>query len=189
MKYMEIRTEDQKEVKEVRLHKPSRGFTLIEAMVVVGIITIIITFAIPAMLSSIRSAKETSCVKALKVIYEATQLYYRDYGYGPVHTSQPSGLFLRALDDYLPESYAPLYGQNVIVKGYRLFGWVPDNPSNPTFPGVGPGSPSVGAPSYDRVGSHYWRIVAVPIEPNSGLRFFFLDNNGNVSDTLDGKPV
>jgi type II secretory pathway pseudopilin PulG len=157
-------------------------------MVVVGIITIIITFAIPSMVSATRSAKEASCLKGLKVIYGATQLYYRDYGYSPVQTSKPSAQFLDEIDPYLPESYAPIYGQNVIIKGYRLFGWVPDDPSHPNFPGVGGGTSS-GTVSADRVGYHSWRVVAIPIEPYSGLRTFFLEPNGNVSDTLDGEPV
>lgn len=158
-------------------------------MVVVGIIAIIVTMALPTLMTASRSVKEAACIKGLKVLYDATQLYQRDFGYSPVKTSEPSNLFLRELDPYMPEIYHLGHGQNVIIKGYRLFGWVPDNPSDPTFPGVGPGSPSVGTPTIDRVGSHYWRIVAVPIEPGSRLRTFFLENSGNVSDTLDGKPI
>jgi len=188
MRHREKQIEEHKEVKKPRLKKPKQGFTLLEVMVVVGIITIIITFAIPAMVSATRSAKETSCVKGLKVIYDATQLYYRDYGYSPVQSSKPSGLFLREIDAYLPESYAPVYGQNVIIKGYRLFGWVPDNPSSPTFPGVGEGTSS-GSAFADRVGYHSWRVVAIPIERYSGLRTFYLEPSGNVSSTLDGPPV
>ena len=188
MKYRVKYMSESKELGISLKENPKHGFTLLEIMVVVGIITIIITFAIPAMLSATRSAKETSCIKGLKAIYDATELYLRDYGYSPVQTSKPSGLFLREIDAYLPESYAPVYGQNVIIKGYRLFGWVPDDPSHPTFPGVGEGTSS-GTASADRVGYHTWRIVAIPIEPNSGMRTFYLEPNGNVSATLDGPPV
>ena len=165
------------------------GFTLLEMMVVVGIITIIVTLAIPTLQSATRSAKEAACIKGLKSMYDATQLYMRDLGYSPVQSSKPSSLFLRELLPYLPESYATYMGQNIIIKGYRLFGWVPDNPSSPTFPGVGSGSGSVGEPSNDRKGTQVWRIVAIPIEPYSGLRTFYLGINGTVSDTLDGKPI
>ncbi len=166
-----------------------RGFSLIELMVVVGIITIIVTAALPTLMTARRSAKEAGCVQGLKVIYGAIELYQRDVGYSPVKTSMPSNLFLREIDPYLPEIYHLGHGQNVIIKGYRLFGWVPENPSHPTFPGVGPGSPSIGTPDEDKVGTHYWRVVAIPIEPVSGLRTFYLEENGNVSDTLDGRPI
>ncbi len=161
------------------------GFSLIEVMMVVGIIAIIVTLAIPTTQSAVRSAKEAGCIKGLKVIYGAIVMYKTECGYSPVHTSEASGLFLREIDPYLPEPYHIGHGTNVMIKGYRLFGWVPANPSSPTVPELGMGA----VVSTDRVGARDWRVMAVPIEPYSGLSTFYLGPNGNVSRTLDGKPI
>jgi type II secretory pathway pseudopilin PulG len=164
------------------------GFSMIEILVVVGIITIIVTLAIPTTKMAVRSAKEAACVKALKSIYQAMAMYERDNGYSAVKTSAPSTQFMEDLDTYLPESYLPRHATNVMIKGYRLLGWVPESASNPTWPGAGP-TGSAGAVTYDRDGSRNWRIIALPIEPYSGLSTFYLDPNGNVSRELDGNPV
>lgn len=161
------------------------GFSLIEVMMVVGIIAIIVTLAIPTTQSAVRSSKEAGCIKGLKVIYGAIEMYKTERGYSPVHTSTPSNLFLREIDLYMPEPFHIGHGQNVMIKGYRLFGWVPDDPFEPTFPGVGTGAIVSG----DRVGARNWRVVAVPIEPYSGLSTFYLEPNGNVSRELDGNPI
>jgi prepilin-type N-terminal cleavage/methylation domain-containing protein len=161
------------------------GFSLIEVMMVVGIIAIIVTLAIPTTQAAVRSAKEAGCIKGLKVVYGAIEMYRSEYGYAPVMTSTPSSLFLREIDPFLPEPYHIGHGQNVMIKGYRLFGWVPDNPSSPTFPGLS----TSGIAPYDRVGARDWRVIAVPIEPYSGLATFYLRPNGAVSKNLDGKPV
>ncbi len=164
------------------------GFSMIEILVVVGIIAIIVTFAIPSTKMAIRSAKESACVKGLKSLYESMRLYEFDNGYGVVKTSSPSSQFIEDLVPYMPDSFEPRHSTNVMIKGYRLFGWVPENSSNPTWPGVGP-SGSAGPVNYDKVGSRNWRVIALPIEPYSGLSTFYLDPDGNVSRELDGNPV
>lgn len=164
------------------------GFSLIEVMMVVGIIAIIVTLAIPTTQSAVRSAKEAGCIKGLKVIYGSIEMYKRDRGYPPIQTSSPSDRFLWELENYLPESYHIGHGKNVMIKGYQLFGWVPDDPYNPIYPGAGPAS-SAGPVVYDRVGYRNWRVIAVPVEPYSGLSTFYLEPNGNVSKTIDGNPI
>jgi hypothetical protein len=89
------------------------------------------------------------------------------------------------IDPFLPEPYHFGSGTNVMIKGYRLFGWVPDDPSNPTFPGFS----TSGTPPSDRVGARDWRVIAAPVEPYSGLSTFYLRPNGAVSKDLDGDPV
>jgi prepilin-type N-terminal cleavage/methylation domain-containing protein len=58
----------------------SKGFTLIELMIVVAIIAIIAAIAIPSLLRSRMAANETACAAACKAFAEAEEIYHRtDY--------------------------------------------------------------------------------------------------------------
>jgi prepilin-type N-terminal cleavage/methylation domain-containing protein len=64
----------------------SRGFSLIELLIVVGIILIIATIAIPALLRSRQSAQESSAVADLRIINtaEVTYLLSNQGNYGDI---------------------------------------------------------------------------------------------------------
>ena len=64
----------------MRIQNGKKGFTLVELMVVVGIIAIILTFAIPNFITARKRAQASTCVNNLKLLYEAGQLYRIDEG-------------------------------------------------------------------------------------------------------------
>jgi prepilin-type N-terminal cleavage/methylation domain-containing protein len=56
-----------------------RGFSLIEMLIVIAIITIILTFAIPKLMTAVRGAKETSAVVAIQTIQKGQLMYNSSY--------------------------------------------------------------------------------------------------------------
>lgn len=54
------------------------GFTLIEIMLVVGIIALLATIAVPQMLRSRINANEVAAISALRTLANACQAYYND---------------------------------------------------------------------------------------------------------------
>src|SRR4051794_33925582 len=57
-----------------------RGFSLIELLIVIAIILIIITVAVPKYQSAMKFARETAVMEGIKTIHSAEQLYYSTYG-------------------------------------------------------------------------------------------------------------
>ena len=100
-----------------------RGFTLLEVLVVIGIIGILTVLAIPATRQVEKVVMETGAVKGLHVIQEAFEMYYREMGFYPVHTTEPSRLFFREIDRFLPDAYYIRHSENQFIKGYRLFAY------------------------------------------------------------------
>ncbi|MGD0092570.1 MAG: DUF2950 family protein [Planctomycetota bacterium] len=60
--------------------KTYSGFTLIELMIVVAIISVIVIMGVPSMLRARQAANETSAITSCKTIAEAEEIYHRtDY--------------------------------------------------------------------------------------------------------------
>lgn len=156
-----------------------RGFTLLEVLVVIGIIALITVLAIPATRKVEKVVKEAGAVKGLKVIQEAFELYYREMGFYPVHTTEPSRLFFREIDRFLPDTYYIRHAENQFIKGYRLFAWGYAPDASDEEPGGGFGGWSSSAP--DRWGSKNFVLMAVPIQQHLGLSTFYLDPGGVIT--------
>ncbi len=158
-----------------------RGFTLLEVLTVVGIIAILVVLAIPASRKVEKVVLEAGAVKGLKVIQEAFEMYYREMGFYPVHTTEPSRLFFREIDRFLPEAYYIRHSENQFIRGYRLFAYgVPPS-------GAGGGDTSGGFGGFggttttERWGSHNYVLMAVPIQNHLGLSTFYMDPGGVIT--------
>jgi prepilin-type N-terminal cleavage/methylation domain-containing protein len=90
----------------------SRGFTLIEVLVVASIIGILAAMAIPTLAGSRKSALQSACLKALRSITDAEEMHYRDnFTYTGVWTE---------LDDYLPNAFSGWGRKHFFVENYSL---------------------------------------------------------------------
>jgi prepilin-type N-terminal cleavage/methylation domain-containing protein len=90
-----------------------KGFTLLEVLVVSSIIGILAAIAIPSLAGSRKSAYQSACVKALRSITDAEEMYFRDnMQYTP---NWPE------LDNYLPQAYSGWHGKYYFVDNYSLY--------------------------------------------------------------------
>lgn len=88
------------------------GFTLIEVLVVASIIGILAAIAVPSLGGSRRSALEAACVKSLRSITDAQEMYYRDnFAYTDSWTN---------LDDYLPSAYSGWARKAFFIENYSI---------------------------------------------------------------------
>ena len=172
-----------KTMKNIVKVKGHRGFTLLEVMCAVGIIAILTVLAIPTTRKVEKVTMETGAVKGLKVMSEAFELYYRDMGFYPVHTKEPSRLFFREVDKYLPDTYYIRHAENYFIRGYRMFAWgiPPNETAGGDDGGGGFGGFGGGTSGPERWGSHTYILMAVPIENHLGLSTFYIDPGGVVT--------
>jgi general secretion pathway protein G len=84
--------------------KSKKGFTVIELLIVISIIGIISTFAIPNVLSSLHKAQAASIVSDIILIRDAATEYCTDYGKWPPDTWW--GKIPKGLERYLPKKFS-----------------------------------------------------------------------------------
>jgi prepilin-type N-terminal cleavage/methylation domain-containing protein len=141
-----------------------RGYTLLEIMLVVGLLSIVVVMAIPNLQHARRNALESGAVMGLKQLAEAEELYYDAFGYYTAGHDQ--WMDLRRCDAIDAKSYNRLAGRRgVFVKGYSIqminLGNYPQN----------------------------YSVVAWPIESGLDLKTFWIVADGIVRDAGSADPV
>ena len=89
-----------------------KGFTLLEVLVVSSIIGILAAIAIPSLAGARKSALQSACLKALRSVTDAEEMYYRD-------NLRYTALW-GELDDYLPIAYSGYGGKYFFIENYSL---------------------------------------------------------------------
>ena len=89
------------------------GFTLIELMIVMAIIGILITMAIPSFVGAVRHAREAALKEDLQTMRTAIDTYTMDKQKGP-----------QSLDDLIQDGYLKVIPEDPITRSKDT--WVPD---------------------------------------------------------------
>jgi general secretion pathway protein G len=75
------------------VHKSRTGFTLIEILIVTGIIGILVTIAVPSFVHARENARTKNCAQNLRVIEVAKDQYLMDYSLPRTTTINDSNIF------------------------------------------------------------------------------------------------
>jgi general secretion pathway protein G len=98
----------------LRRDRTQSGFTLIELMIVMAIIGILITLAIPSFVGAIKHAREAALKEDLQTMRTAIDTYTMDKQKGP-----------QSLDDLVQDGYIRAIPEDPMTRSKDT--WVPDN--------------------------------------------------------------
>ena len=88
-------------------HNWTRGFTLIEIMVVVFILGLLVTLVVPKVIGRTDEARRTKASADLKAIEEALHLYKLDNGFYPTTEQGLSALVRKPESGLIPHNWNP----------------------------------------------------------------------------------
>lgn len=156
------------------MNRRERGFSLLELLIVVAIIVIITTVAVPNLIHTRSSTNEASALKSLQVLNTACVEYYSAYGSYPHNQSDlgppANGTPTKTGADMAPPDLAPT-GDTAASKAGYTFHYVP-------------GQADVSG------NIHTYSIVADPLQyKETGNRRFFSDQTTVVHYTIDGSAA
>ena len=98
----------------MRKHRAQSGFTLIELMIVMAIIGILITLAIPSFVGAVRHAREAALKEDLQTMRTAIDTYTMDKQKGP-----------QSLDDLVQDGYIRAIPEDPMTRSKDT--WVTDS--------------------------------------------------------------
>lgn len=142
------------------------GYTMVEIMLTVGLITIIAVMAVPNLQHVRRNALETAAIQGLKELSQAEELYYDIYGYYTDGHDQVQDL--RSVDAIDSKAYQRMsLRRGVFIKGYSI-----NFRNTGTFP-------------------QNYSIIAWPLERGMDLKTFMIIGDGIVREYDDvwNRPV